>query len=760
MKGYWHFPALGVVSSVLTNIFHSNWFIIIFCLWILMLYYTERLGKIVILLSLTFSFFFFFYIPDLDLLLNEAATNTTQATQFEGRVVSSINETEEKIDFVLKDEHSNRKVSIVYFKNDEQMPEHNLKYGSRCMVEGKQELPSHSRNPGQFDYQKYLLSQGITHEVVLDSLDNLYCSGSSSLNKLYNFRTDLINYVTDQLSAQTAAWLNALVIGNDSMLNDETIELFQRWNLSHILAISGLHVGLIVGLLYFLLIRLNLLTKEKAQWLIILFLPLYAFIAGGEPSVWRASSMVLLFMMISKLKLKFSVTDVLGIIFIVLIAWDKYIVYSIGFQLSFSVTIGLFLSKKWLSQTNVSFFSIFKISFISQMIILPFQITYFSTFQPLSILLNVIVVPYFSLFVIPLMFFILMLSPFAGFLISYADLLFRHIHDIFLVSIEFIDQVAYFPFAIGSMPPFATVLYYVVLLIFMKQVELAKVTKAFMYGCLLTGLIVAVAIRPYFSPVGTVTMLDIGQGDAIVVELPYRKGVILIDVGARVSFENNQTTDQIYKQIIESYLFSKGIREIEALMISHEDTDHVGSFPYLLEGIGVKNVFVSNYYELNEQIASLLNNSETKIERVSPNQEIVIGGYSFTVLSPHRDKQSSNENSLVLSTSFGGLAWLFTGDIGKDTEKELISVYPELQVDVLKVAHHGSHSSTDKQFLHQTRPAYALISVGVGNSYGHPHNEVITSLEEKGIKILRTDRDGAIQFYFNENTGTFSTFIP
>src|SRR5699024_437655 len=163
-----------------------------------------------------------------------------------------------------------------------------------------------------------------------------------------------------------------------------------------------------------LLTKLNLLTKEKAQWLLIFFLPFYAVIAGGEPSVWRASLMVLLFLLISKLNIKFSVTDVLSFIFIILIAMDKYIVYDIGFQLSFSVTLGLLLSKNWLSQTNVSLFSILKISFVSQLVILPLQIAYFSNFQPLSILLNVIVVPYFSLFVIPLMFFIFLLSPVAG----------------------------------------------------------------------------------------------------------------------------------------------------------------------------------------------------------------------------------------------------------------------------------------------------------------------------------------------------------
>ncbi|MGP4107209.1 DNA internalization-related competence protein ComEC/Rec2 [Virgibacillus sp. L01] len=758
MKGYWYVPALGVVSSALSIIYHSNWFIVIFFIWLLVLFFANRLGKLITLTSIALSIIFFFYIPDLETILQEEVTSSPE-TDLSGQIASPINESSSKIDFIIKEYTSNKKILIVYYKNEQDI-NHNLKFGATCNIKGTPELPSQSRNPGQFDYQHFLLSQGITHEVVVNSLESLDCSGSSTLNKIHAIRTSLINYTADKLSHQTSIWLNALVLGDDSQLSEETVELFQRWNLSHLLAISGLHVGLIVGLLYFLLIKLNILTREKAQWVIIFFLPLYALVAGGEPSVWRASSMVLLFLLINKVQYKFSVTDVLSIVFILLILLDRYIIYSIGFQLSFCVTMGLLLSKRWLAQTNVSIFSILKISFLSQMVILPLQLLYFSTFQPLSILLNVMVVPYFSLFVIPFMFLLLLMSPFAGALLPYLEILFNRIHDHFISFICLIDQFAYYPWVIGSFSLGDTIVYYSVLLIFLKNLELAKLKQAFLYGCILTLVVMAIALKPYFSPVGSVTMLDIGQGDAMVVELPYRKGVILIDAGARMSFEDGQSTPGVYKQIIKPYLFSRGIREVDALFISHEDSDHMGSLPFMLDNVDVKKIIVSEYYEFDEQLTHLLVKANAQVERVEIDNEIVIEEQAFHVVSPNKDRQNTNENSLVLYTTLGGKSWLFTGDIGRETEKEMIALYPNLKVDVLKVAHHGSNSSTGQEFLKQIKPAFALLSVGLNNSYGHPHNEVITTLEEQNVALFRTDKHGAIQYYFKDDDGTFFTIFP
>ncbi|TRM12761.1 DNA internalization-related competence protein ComEC/Rec2 [Lentibacillus cibarius] len=756
MQGYWHFPALGIVSSFLSIMFGYEWIIVLFFFWIIWLYIRHRLGKLSLIVSLAITLFFFFYLPDIEQPVPKLTHDKEQ--QIFGKITRPVQKTPKKIDFTVTDDVTGNDFFVTYF-GDERDGLH-LKYGASCRIAGTPETPDAARNPGQFDYRNYLASQGIFYQVIINDSEAITCTGSSFMQNIYQLRSDMIQYVQQHLSPQTAAWLNALVLGDDTEIDEETKELFQRWNLTHLLAISGLHVGLVVGLLYMLLVKYAGATREKAQWTVIVFLPIYALLAGGEASVLRASAMVLLFMATGKWGWKLSVVDVLSIVFMLLICFDPYIVYQVGFQLSFCVTFGLLLSKDWLLQTNSSFFTVLKISFISQMMILPLQVEYFFTFQPLSILLNTVIVPYFTLFVIPLMFTMLLLAPVAGFINPLLDMLFVTIHDLFKIVIQMTDEIAYDPMVIGSFPLLATVLYYVCFVVFMAKAESKKQKEAFAWGCSLVLLVMLIIIKPYLSPDGKVTMLDIGQGDAFVVELPYRKGVILIDAGAPVNFGGKKPSNNVYKQIIRPYLRSQGIAKIDSIFLSHADTDHMGSFPYILADMPVKHVVVSDYYTFANPVLEALKNNEVNIVRTGLGDKLTIEDGVFHVLSPNKDSQSKNENSLVLYTELGGKTWLFTGDIGRETEKEIIRLYPDLTIDVLKVAHHGSRTSTGSDFLQEIHPVYGLISAGVNNMYSHPHRDVLQSLQFEEVNIYRTDKHGAVQYDFRKGEGTFSTYLP
>lgn len=764
MKGYWHFTALSVAMSALTIIFNHYLFIVIFLLWLFYLFYTERLGKLPLIVSLISFMCFMVYIPS-NQVQSSIEIPSNQHGLVAGKIVSPISIRQNKVEFTLQGKDLETKILIIYFPDEEskqiELDQYgHLKYGSQCTITGNLELPATSRNPGQFDYQDFLAKKGITYQVIVNSVKDIKCEGESPLNKIYANRINLISYINHEINTETAAWINALVLGDDSYLNEDTIELFQRWSLSHLLAISGLHVGLIVALIYFILVKLTIVTKETAQWIMLLFLPVYAFLAGGEPSVWRASSMVLLFIIFNKSKLKYSAVDTLSLVFILLIVFNKYVVYHIGFQLSFIVTLGLVLSRQLIFSTRSKFYQAFYISFISQMMILPLQLSYFSTFQPLSILLNLLVVPYFSIFVIPLMFLIVVLYPFLGFLVKMVAVFFINIHQYFIILLEWLDRVVYYPIVIGDIPVICGVIYYVLFFIFMKKLETKQVAISFKYGLSIVVLIIILAIRPYFSPNGTVTMLDIGQGDAIVIELPYRRGVFLIDAGSGFAFDDFEPTKGVYKQVIKPYLYSKGIREIDAILLSHEHVDHIGSVSYLLEDFLVGEIIISDLYELNSYYEAEWNKHNVPISRVTMNQNIVLKDHSFHVLSPTEDV-GANENSLVLYTEIGGMYWLFTGDIYKNTENKIISHYNNLPVDVLKVAHHGSNTSTDEAFINKTKPSFALIPVGVNNRYGHPTLEVINRLEENSVTIMRTDEDGAIEFRFNNRSaGSFFKYLP
>ncbi|WP_245799255.1 DNA internalization-related competence protein ComEC/Rec2 [Virgibacillus siamensis] len=749
--------ALAALSSYLAVIFKNEMVMIVLLVWLILMCYRKRLPKVPLILSVFCCMFFYVYIPDLDSMAVKEAPDMRETVQISGRISGPVKQSPKMTEFIFKN-HTDMKYQVVYFKND-QINVPNLKYGAQCILSGTAELPDTARNPGQFDYRKFLLSKGITYQLIIASPEDIVCQGSSLLNHVYQLRGKLIAYVTENVSPVTAAWINALVLGDDSQLGDETTAVFQRWNLSHLLAISGLHIGLIVGLVYFILVKLTIFTKEKAQTIMIYFLPCYAFLAGGEPSVWRASLMVILFLFIGKARIKISATDVLSIVFLTLMTFNKFIVYNVGFQLSFLVTFGLLLSGRWLLQSNSSFWAVTKISFVAQMLIIPLQISYFSTFHPLSILLNLMIVPYFSIIVIPFLFILLLLSPLQIFT-PILDSLFSLVHPIVVYTIHWIDQMAYYPFVIGTFSLTAAFFYYVAFFMFMYKLQLTKWRQAFRYGCCMTLLIAGIAAKPYLSPIGEVTMLDIGQGDAIVIELPYRKGVIMIDAGARMSFEDQKPTDTVYKQVIKAFLYEKGIRKIDAVFISHADMDHMGSIPFLLQEMDVRNVFVNNYYVFEQSAAESLKENNTHVERIGADDIVRVAGQQFRVLSPYSDQGSTNENSLVLYSEIGGYSWLFTGDIGEDTEKEISSRYSNLKVDILKVAHHGSKSSTDPHFLKQFEPTVALISAGVNNAYGHPHAEVLTDLKKAHVTIIRTDKKGAIEFRFNNMKGTFTTYLP
>lgn len=764
MKGYWHFAALAAGAAFLTVLFQNNWLILVFLLWLCYLYFSGRLRKWPIFVSLTTFMFCSLYIPAIDKQAFHELPNET--THFSGTISGPVTKTKDRIEFVLDERNLNQKILIYYFANhaDEEMDEqanlYDLNYGASCTITGIAELPDESRNPGQFDYRTYLLKKDIPYQLTVESLDQMECSGSDFLNRFYILRDNLLTHVKNTFSDFTASWLSAIVFGDDSSIDEETEEIFQRWSLSHIIAISGSNISLIVALFYFLLIKLNVLTKEKAAWLMVILLPVYALLAGGEPSVWRASIMVVCFIILNKLKLRFSFTDVLSIVFILLILFDKYMVYHIGFQLSFIVTFAILLSKQWIYETKSPFWQVLQISFVSQMVIIPIQLAYFSIFQPLSIIVNLIIVPYFTVFIIPLMYLLLLISFLPKFILSIFDSVFIYVHGLALSIIDWIDQTFFFPFLIGGLSVLTALIYYFLFFIFMNHLQQKRLRSSLHTGIAICFLLMLVGAKPYFSQTGVVTMLDIGQGDAFVIELPYRKGVIMIDAGSGFSFDDMEASDRIYKQIIRPFFYSRGIRGIDAIIMTHEDIDHIGSVSFILDEMEVDHLLVSNYFNSETLKGIMKGNSVPEIHSMERDDVFTIGDQVFHVLAPAEDRGSTNENSLVIHTELGGKNWLFTGDIGKNEETELIQTYPDLSIDILKVAHHGSNTSTDSNFLRAIAPEWALISVGKDNSYGHPGQEVIRALKEENLTILRTDNDGAVQYFYQREAGTFYKYLP
>ncbi len=743
------------MSFVLKDV-SAKWFMMILAVIILFLIYNHRFSKLFITSLTAFGLFSFYQIPSLNL---DDTEEQTSSTYVQGYIQSSVEQNSQFIRFTFQTSDDSI-IQVYYFvESDISGNLSSFRTGASCMLYGTfQNIPA-ARNPGQFNYKEYLASQGIEKQFVIESIDKSRCEGQSPWQKIYDFRQQILGHIEHHVSTFTYAWFAALLFGEREHLEDDVVNLFQNWNLSHLLAISGLHVGLILTIVYFILLFVCRITIEKAQVLIACLLFFYPAMAGGAPSVWRASLLAIVIIVLSKLPIRFAITDMLSIVFIMMVLLDKFMIYSIAFQFSFIVTFGIILSRKLLNGVEGNMWIALRISLMSMLTILPIQLYHFYQFQPLSVFVNVIIIPYFTVAVLPILFLIL-LASFMPVLLAILDNIFVPLHKTAITVLTVMDHWMPAPWLTGEFPIYLFLPFYLILWLFLYYFEKQQFRKSLRFGSLLVMLLIIISLKPHLDQHGYITMLDIGQGDAIIVELPYRKGVFILDAGGKVSTDFSDNSSETFDQVIDPFLKSKGIDKIDAIILSHADHDHIGSVPYILADYSVDYVITSPYFDekIIEQYKLIV--TETQFVTVKAGDMFDLKDQVFEVHYPVRNQSDRNENSLVISSSFGNDKWLFTGDLGEEGETAIVNAYPELKADVLKVAHHGSNTSSSLSFLEAVEADLALISVGKDNRYGHPHQEILDNLERYNIKVMRTDQSGALIYKFSEERGTVFPYLP
>lgn len=636
-----------------------------------------------------------------------------------------------------------------------------IRPGYYCQVKGILTTPEGPRNPNAFNYKRHLLSEKIRYIFQADTIFKCVEGKKTMIDSLLILRQEAIKRAADKVPETVAAFMNALLFGDKSLIGQNLLESYQKLGISHLLAISGLHVSIFTTLLYFLLIRLGL-KKETVRRLLLVFLPAYAVLAGGAPSVNRAVFMGICLLLFSQRRNNIHPIDGLGLSFILFIIYNPYLLYHPGFQLSYLVTAVLLFSRNLFQTLQGKIRPLIAVSFIAQVASMPILLLHFYEISLLSFLLNILYVPLYSSVVLPLclLCFGLMQVPFLN------DWISGILNGILLIAnkmaLLFADFTV-FTITLGKPPIIIFLIYILIILTIFVQLERKSWRSKNVYFLFMIPVFMHLACVKW-SPIGEIVFLDVGQGDSIVIKLPFNKGNYVIDTGGVIDFPKEKWMERARpydpgERVVLPFLKSKGITKLDALILTHGDADHIGGAKALINNIKIRNVLVGATVEKSNLEMDVIQSAYLnggKVVEAREGERWTDGGYDFYILSPPEGTKATNNASIVILTEIGQYRFLFTGDLEKEGEERLLDRYPNLKVDVLKVGHHGSRTSTTPRFVETIQPEVAIISAGKNNRFNHPHPEVLEILEKSGVSIFRTDKHGAITFRFFLKKGFFS----
>lgn len=630
--------------------------------------------------------------------------------------------------------NTDEKILINYYiKKNENYS--NLKIGSIIKVEGKLDYPKKNTNFNLFNYKNYLLSEKIYFVLTANKITYI----KDTDNIFFKAKNLLINYINN---FKTKDYLYTFILGNTSLLEQDTKESFQNNGISHLFAVSGMHITLISTLLMYLLKKIT--KNHDISYIITIFILLfYTFITNFSSSILRAFLLFLLIYINKKFKFNLKTIEIIMLILLILLMYNPFYIYSIGFKFTFIISIILILFSKKINNFKNYFSKLLMTSLISFFISLPIVINNFFEINLISPLLNLIFVPFISIIIFPF---------------SLISLIFPFLDNTFYIIVKFMENISIYinntlsiNIIIGKMNLIMIVIYYLLTLICLNKV----LVKKYIYVLPIITLILIYSNINYFNKNLIVTMLDVGQGDSLMIAFPNNKGNILIDTGGIVNF--TKTNYEISTSTIIPYLKSIGIKKINYLVLTHGDYDHMGEAVNLVNGFKVEQVVFNcgEFNDLEKELINVLN--QKKIKYYSCVKELNIDNNKLYFLQTKK-YDNENDNSNVIYTELNGYKFMFMGDAGVDKEKDILDKYNLSNVDVLKVGHHGSKTSSSKEFIDEINPKYGIISVGKNNRYGHPNKEVLNNLENS--KIYRTDQDGSIMFKIKNDKLEIETCSP
>ncbi len=596
-----------------------------------------------------------------------------------------------------------------------------LKVGDIIKVEGRIEYPKQNTNFNLFNYKNYLLSEKI-YFICNASKITFIRNTNNILIKIKGFLTSYIN------KFKSKDYLNTFILGDNNLLDDDIKETFRNNGISHLFAVSGMHIALISSILIFIL---NSFIKNKnfCYLLTIIFLLFYSFITNFSPSILRAFLLFLFIYINNKYNLKFKTIEIIIFILCILLLYNPFYIYNIGFIFTFLISIGLILFSKKINNFKNYFTKLFITSLIAFLLSIPILINNFFEINLLTPFINLIFVPIISIIIFPFSLITLF--------IPILDNIFYNVLNIMENISILINNFFNLTIILKKMDVFTIFLYYLIMYLTLNKFLLKK----YVYILFILIFIFLYSNINYLNSNTTITMIDVGQGDSILIQLPYNKGNILLDTGGIVNY--NSINYSIANKTTIPYIKSMGIKKLDYLILSHGDFDHMGEAINIVNNFKVNKVIFNcgEFNDLEKQLIKVLNNKN--IPYYSCINKINISNNELYFLNTEQ-YDNENDNSNIIYTKLNNYSFLFMGDAGSNVEKNLLQKYNLNNIDVLKVGHHGSKTSSSKLFINKINPKYSLISVGKNNRYSHPNKETLNNLESS--KIYRTDLNGSILF--------------
>lgn len=621
--------------------------------------------------------------------------------------------------------------------------------GEAVSVSGEWRNFSNATNPGEFNQANYYAIEGIAGKVV--NVKILSKSGAVWIlrESLCNLRQSLVKRLYELFDDREASILAKMLLGDGSGLDPEIRELYQENGIVHILSISGLHISLLGMVCYSLLRKMHMPLRGAAVTGAV-FIVLYGMLTGFSVSACRAIGMYLIHMLGEVWRKTYDMLTAMGVLLVGLLLRTPRLVYHSGFLLSFASVCGVGLLspillkgkwiirpydsniRKWTKRRVEKIRAGFSVSLAVTIFTLPLQLFFFYQIPIFSVFLNLLVIP----FVGVAMVVGLLVLIFPGF--SFLTPIEHFIFEWFEGCCLFFEKIPGHTLLIGRPAFWKIIVYYVGVLTGILWGKRLK-RRGVLGICILVCLLLTVRIRHEEK----ITFLDVGQGDCICVQTQDGR-CFLFDGGSGSKIS-------VGDRIILPYLQQEGIHTLDGVFLSHPDADHINGIVQLLQDddICIKTIFLPQVNKAEDEFAEILEYTDrTKMQYVSSGMSVSLPDVKIICVHPPKGfVGEDNSFSACYYLKLNQMTVLLTGDVEGEGEQALAEELKKLEirnVDILKVAHHGSRYSTSEVLLEQIKPKLAVISCGRNNRYGHPHEETLERLARAGSVVMTTPQYGAV----------------